>query len=115
MLVTSLYEQFGQVPAQLFQMRPFGMVLAGRTAGIIEASLVQRPGEPKIEEENARENPAPLIRIRVRLTPLKNGGDHSFGSRFGPLRNRPPVFWCHFLDSWRLERTAKKTGKNEPM
>ena len=41
-LVTSLYEQFGQVPAQLFQMRPFGMVLAGRTAGIIEASLVQR-------------------------------------------------------------------------
>ena len=35
----------------------------------------------------------------VRLTPLKNGGDHSFGRRFGPLRHRPPVFWCHFLDS----------------
>ena len=22
---------------------------------------------------------------------LKNGGDHSFGGRFGPLRNRPPI------------------------
>ena len=53
----------------------------------------------------------------VRLTPLKNGGDHSFGGRFGPLRNRPTVFWCHFLESWRQdgenrEKTAKKRGKN---
>ena len=24
--------------------------------------------------------------------PLKNGGDHSCCGRFGPLRNRPPVF-----------------------
>eukprot|EP01045_Picozoa_sp_COSAG04_P008522 COSAG04_NODE_474_length_13783_cov_18.185691_1_plen_633_part_10 len=36
----------------------------------------------------------------VRSTALKNGGDHSFGSRFRPLRNHPPVFWCHFLESW---------------
>ena len=29
--------------------------------------------------------------VFVRPTPLKNGGDHSFGGRFGPLRNRPPI------------------------
>ena len=33
-----------------------------------------------------------MQQLLVRITPLKNGGDHSFGSRFGPLRNRPPVF-----------------------
>ena len=49
----------------------------------------------------------------VRLTPLKNGGDHSFGSRFGPLRNRPPVFWCHFLESWLQDgENREKTRKN---
>ena len=37
--------------------------------------------------------------LAVRITPLKNGGDHSFGGRFGPLRNRSPVLWCHLLDS----------------
>ena len=37
--------------------------------------------------------------VFVRPTPLKNGGDHSFGGRFGPLRNRPRVFWRRFLDS----------------
>ena len=52
----------------------------------------------------------------VRFTPLKNGGDHSFGSRFGPLRNRPPVFWRRLLDSWRQdgensEKTEKKASK----
>ena len=52
----------------------------------------------------------------VRFTPLKNGGDHSFGSRFGPLRNRPPVLWCHFLDSScqdgeNSEKTEKKRAK----
>ena len=58
----------------------------------------------------------------VRLTPLKNGGDHSFGGRFGPLRNRPPVFWRHFLDSWRqdgensekMEKKASKMGEIQP-
>ena len=35
----------------------------------------------------------------VRITPLKNGGDHSCCGRFGPLRNRPRVFWRRFLDS----------------
>ena len=35
----------------------------------------------------------------VRSTALKNGCDHSFGSRFGPLRNRRPVLWCRLLDS----------------
>ena len=49
----------------------------------------------------------------IRSTPLKNGGDHSFGSRFGPLRNRPPVFWCHFLESWRQDgENREKTRKN---
>ena len=53
----------------------------------------------------------------VRLTPLKNGGDHSCCGRFGPLRNRPPVFWCHFLESWRQdkensEKNGEKTSKN---
>ena len=52
----------------------------------------------------------------VRITPLKNGGDHSCCGRFGPLRNRPWVFWCHFSDSWRQdeensEKTAKKRAK----
>ena len=51
-----------------------------------------------------------------KLTPLKNGGDHSFGSRFRPLRNRPPVFWCHFLEFWcrdgeNSEKTEKKRAK----
>ena len=49
----------------------------------------------------------------VRPTPLKNGGDHSFGARFGPLRNRPLVFRCRLPDSWRQdgensERMAEK-------
>ena len=49
----------------------------------------------------------------VRPTPLKNGGDHSFGGRFGPLRNRPPVFWCHFLESWLQDgENREKTRKN---
>ena len=53
---------------------------------------------------------------RVRINPLKNGGDHSFGSRFEPLRNRPTVFWCRLLDSWRQdgensEKTEKKRAK----
>ena len=52
----------------------------------------------------------------VRLTPLKNGGDHSCCGRFGPLRNRPPVLWRLFLDSWRQdgensEKTAEKRAK----
>ena len=41
------------------------------------------------------------------------GGDHSFGSRFRPLRNRPPVFWCHFLESWLQDgENREKTRKN---
>ena len=56
------------------------------------------------------------LRHYVRITPLKNGGDHSFGSRFGPLRNRPRVFWCRLLDSGRRdgensEKTEKKRAK----
>ena len=35
---------------------------------------------------------------------------HSFG-RFGPLRNRAPVFWCRFLASVKTEKTAKKTAE----
>ena len=34
------------------------------------------------------------------------GGDHSFLGRFRPLRNRPPVFWCHFLEN--SEKMAKQ-------
>ena len=54
-----------------------------------------------------------VISEAVRPTPLKNGGDHSCCGRFGPLRNRPPVFWRHFLESWRQdggnrEKTAEK-------
>ena len=61
--------------------------------------------------EKTAETPA-----AVRSTPLKNGGDHSFGGRFGPLWNRPPVFRCHFLDSWRQdgensEKMAKRFRK----
>ena len=48
----------------------------------------------------------------VRLAPLKNGGDHSFGGRFGPLRNRSPVLWCRsgFLAS--RQRQQRKDGEN---
>ena len=54
------------------------------------------------------EYPSSLL---VRPTPLKNGGDHSFGARFRPLRNRPPVLWCRWLDSWRGGENSKKTEK----
>ena len=41
------------------------------------------------------------------------GGHHPFGGRFRPLRNRPPVFWCHFLESWRQDgENREKTRKN---
>ena len=41
------------------------------------------------------------------------GGDHSFLGRFRPLRNRPPVFWCHFLESWRQDgENRERTRKN---
>ena len=50
---------------------------------------------------------------RTATAPLKNGGDHSFGRRFGPSRNRPPVFWYHFLESWRQDgENSEKTRKN---
>ena len=50
------------------------------------------------------------------LTPLKNGGDHSCCGRLGPLGNRPTVFWCHVLESWRQggqnsENTEEKRVK----
>ena len=53
----------------------------------------------------------------VRLTPLTNGGDHSFGGRFGPLRNRPPgplVPLPGFLaPRWRERRkNGEETSKN---
>ena len=49
----------------------------------------------------------------VRPTPLKNGGDHSFGRRFRPLRNRPPAFWCCFRDSWRRDgENSERTEKD---
>ena len=40
-----------------------------------------------------------------------NGGDHSFASRFRPFRNRPPVFWCHVLDSWHQDGKTAKNGE----
>ena len=54
-----------------------------------------------------------LSENQVRSTPLKNGGDHSFGSRFGPLRNRRPVLRCRLLDSGRRDgENSEKTRKN---
>ena len=39
--------------------------------------------------------------------------DHSCCGRFGPLRNRPPVFWCHVLESWLQDgENREKTRKN---
>ena len=56
----------------------------------------------------------PVVSPEVRITPLKNGSDHSFGSRFGLLRNRSPVVWCHFLDFWRQDgENSEKRRKNE--
>ena len=57
-----------------------------------------------------------LFLNKIRNAPLKNGGDHSFAGRFGPLRNRPPVLWYHFPDSSRQdgensEKTEKKRAK----
>ena len=44
-------------------------------------------------------------------TPL-DGGDHSFGSRFGSLRNRPPVFGAAFrVPGVETEKRAKKRWK----
>eukprot|EP01045_Picozoa_sp_COSAG04_P022327 COSAG04_NODE_2507_length_3994_cov_3.489859_1_plen_128_part_10 len=57
-----------------------------------------------------------LVEERVDDVPIHQesvGGDHSFGGRFRPLRNRPPVFWCHFLESWRQDgENREKTRKN---
>ena len=39
------------------------------------------------------------------------GGDHSFG----PLQNRPTVFGCRLLDSWRQDgETSEETEKRAP-
>ena len=37
--------------------------------------------------------------------------------RFGPLRNRPPVVWCHLLESWRQdgENSENMTEKRAKM
>ena len=54
-----------------------------------------------------------IMLMNVRPTFIKNGGDHSFGSRFRPLRNRSPAFWCHFLESWLQDgENREKTRKN---
>ena len=51
--------------------------------------------------------------IRLPIHQESVGGDHSFLGRFRPLRNRPSVFWCHFLESWRQDgENREKTRKN---
>jgi len=57
-----------------------------------------------------------LISRAVRITPLKNDGDHSFRRRFRPSRNLLSVFSCRFSASWRQEnseKTEKKATKME--
>ena len=75
-LLSAMLESFGPQMAPLLES-------SGGVALIVQAAGI----EPETEMK------------RVRITPLKNGGDHSFGGRFGPLRNRPRVFWRRFLDS----------------
>ena len=79
-----------------------------------EAAAAYRAAEAKIQEDPSwMPSRRAFSSEHVRSTPLKNGGDHSFGSRFRPLRNRPPVFWCHFLESWRQDgENREKTRKN---
>ena len=70
-------------------------------------------GNTKIMVEACAADERASASLEVRPTPLKNGGDHSFGGRFGPLRNRPPVLWYHFLESWRRDgENREKTRKN---
>ena len=57
------------------------------------------------------------LRHYVRITPPKNGGDHSFGSRFGPFAEPVPglsVPLSGFLASRRREqrKNGEKTSKN---
>ena len=81
---------------------------------------VFRSDDPRDAALDQPRHRAPLphvpLHAQVRTTPLKNGGDHSFGGRFGPLRNGLPVLWCPFLESWRQdgensEKTEKKRAK----
>ena len=62
--VASLYRAHGQVPPQIFAMRPLGLVLSARDHVIIEAELVARPGSEKPSESGAVAEP-PLVRIRI--------------------------------------------------
>ena len=62
--VASLYRAHGQVPPQIFAMRPLGLVLSARDHGIIEAELVERPGSEKPSESEVVAEP-PLVRIRI--------------------------------------------------
>ena len=53
-----------------------------------------------------------VCRVPYGAPPLKNGGDHSFGSRFGPLRNRARSFGATcWIPGVKTERTAKKRRK----
>jgi hypothetical protein len=62
--VSSLYHEHGQVPPQIFAMRPLGLVLAVRDHGMIEAELLARPGGEKASESEVATAP-PLVRIRI--------------------------------------------------
>ena len=63
--VSSLYREYGQVPPHLFAMRPLGLVMSAREHGVIEAELLQRPGDEKPAEAAEQTNAPPLVRIRV--------------------------------------------------
>lgn len=62
--VSSLYHEHGQVPPQIFAMRPLGLVLSAPDHGIIEAELLERPGDEKASESEVTALP-PLVRIRI--------------------------------------------------
>ena len=63
--ISSLYHEYGQVPPHLFAMRPLGLVLSAREHGVIEAQLLQRPGDEEPAEAGKRTAAPPLVRVRV--------------------------------------------------
>ena len=62
--VSSLYQMHGQVPPEIFAMRPLGLTLSARDHGIIEAELLERPNNETAAESVGAGAP-PVVRVRI--------------------------------------------------
>lgn len=62
--VSTLYREYGQIPPQIFAIRPLGLVLSAPDHGIVEAELLERPAHEKaVESEDGAARS--LVRIRI--------------------------------------------------